>query len=47
MARFRYKIFQAKEERTHTHKTTTVKAGTQTNKYSVRKVRKKIIIKDK
>ena len=47
MARFRYIIFQVKEERTHTHKTTTAKAGTQTNKYSVRKVRKKIIIKDK
>ena len=34
-------------ERTHTYKTTTTIAGTQTNIYlsSVRKVRKKIIIK--
>ena len=36
-------------ERTHTYKTTTTIAGTQTNIYlsSVRKVRKKIIIQKK
>ena len=31
IAWFRYKIFLDKKERTHTHKTTTTLAGTQTN----------------